>query len=62
MNGRVVWVDQAQAGDTDERAADQLTENRRLAKALGDLAEELGRGKNRDEGEEKLRDVQRARS
>ena len=55
-------IDQAQAGDADDRAADQLTENGRLAEALGELAEELRRGEDGDQSEEKLRDGQSWRS
>jgi hypothetical protein len=62
MNGFVLRIDQAQAGDADQRAADQLTEDRGLAEALGDLAEELRRGEDGDEGEEELRDGQSAKS
>ena len=62
MDRRVLRVDQAQAGDADEGAADQLTEDRGLAEALGDLAEELRRGEDGDEREEKLRDVQNRKS
>jgi hypothetical protein len=57
-----VRIDQAQAGDADDRAADQLTEDRWLAEALGDLAEEFGRGKNGDERQEELRDRQNSSS
>ena len=62
MNGGVLRIDQAQAGDADQRAADQLTEDRGLPEALRDLAEELRGGEDRDEREEELRDVQSPKS
>jgi hypothetical protein len=62
MDRRVVRIDQMQAGDADDRAADQLTEDGRLAETFGNLAEKLRRREDGDEGEEKLGDAQNSSS
>ena len=51
-----------QAGDADDCAADQFTEDGGLAETLGDLAEKLRRREDGDEGEEKLGDAQNSSS
>ena len=58
IDRRIVKIDEAKPRDTDDRATDELTENRRLANALRQLAEELGGDEDRDERKQKRGNIQ----
>ncbi|MDQ6801674.1 MAG: hypothetical protein M3041_12630 [Acidobacteriota bacterium] len=58
INRRISRIDQPQTRDSDDRAADQLTEDRRLPDALRELAEELRGDEDRNERQKKRGDIQ----
>ncbi|HVT43223.1 MAG TPA: hypothetical protein VMT00_02425 [Thermoanaerobaculia bacterium] len=57
MNDLLMRIDQPKAGDADDDAADQLTEDRRLAEALGNLSKQFRRHEDGDQGQQEMRNV-----
>ena len=53
VDDRVLRIEQAEGRATEHDAGDELAEHRRLAGALGQLAEQLGGRNDRDQGDEK---------